>query len=146
MPLYFAYGSNMDAAALYTRCPRARAFGTARLAHHRFALMGNGYATVRRDAGGEVHGVLFDLALSDVPSLDRYEEIDAGLYVKAHQRVLLGDGGSRQALIYLGTDETDGAAVPGYMEAVVAAARAAALPAPYIAMLERHLPGQRRAR
>ena len=146
MPLYFAYGSNMDLAALRTRCPRAQRLGVARLVRHRFALMGSGYATVRRDAGAEVHGVLFDLALSDVPPLDRYEEVDGGLYVKALQRVLRQDGRSSQALIYIGADETDGGPVPGYMEAIVAAAQAAALPARYVAMLESHLPGALRPR
>jgi hypothetical protein len=30
MPLYFAYGSNMDAAAMRSRCPNSAALGTAR--------------------------------------------------------------------------------------------------------------------
>ena len=146
MPLYFAYGSNMDEAALATRCPKARKLGRARLARHRFALMSSGYATVRRDPRAEVHGILYDLALSDVGPLDRYEEVDGGLYVKAIQPVLREDAGSARALVYLGCDETDGPPVPGYMEAVVAAARTAALPAPYIAMLEGFVPGARRTR
>ena len=49
MPLYFAYGSNMDEAAMRARCPKSRAVGLARLARHRFALMADGYATVVRD-------------------------------------------------------------------------------------------------
>ena len=146
MPLYFAYGSNMDAVALATRCPKARRLGLARLPRHRFALMGTGYATVRRDPRAEVHGVLYDLALSDVGPLDRYEEIDGGLYVKAIQPVLRDGAGSARALVYLGCDETDGAPVPGYMEAVVAAARAAALPPPYVGLLEGFVPGPRRPR
>lgn len=145
MPLYFAYGSNMDEVALRTRCPRARRLGVARLARHRFALMTSGYATVRRAPRGDVHGVLYDLAFSDIAPLDRYEEVDGGLYVKARQRVLRGDGRSSQALVYLGVDEDDGPPRPAYMEAVVAAARTAALPNDYIALLERFLPGSRRA-
>ena len=141
MPLYFAYGSNMDEAALRSRCPRARKLCTARLARHRFALMGSGYATVRRDPRAEVHGVLFDLALSDVAPLDRYEEVDGGLYVKAVLPVLREGGHPSRALVYVGCDERDGAGlpghmVPGYMDAVVAAARAACLPPAYVAMLD----------
>ena len=144
MPLYFAYGSNMDAVALATRCPKARKLGVARLPRHRFALMSSGYATVRRDPRAEVHGVLYDLALSDVAPLDRYEEVDGGLYVKVIQPVLRDGGGAARALVYLGCDESDGLPLPGYMEMVVAAARAAPLPPAYVAMLEgfgpRHLP------
>jgi gamma-glutamylcyclotransferase (GGCT)/AIG2-like uncharacterized protein YtfP len=146
VPLYFAYGSNMDEPALVSRCPKARRLGLARLPRHRFALMSSGYATVRRDARAEVHGVLYDLALSDIGPLDRYEEVDGGLYVKAIQPVLREGAGAVRALVYLGCDDTDGPPVPGYMEAVVAAARAAALPAPYVRMLEGFLPGTRRAR
>ena len=146
MPLYFAYGSNMDEHALATRCPKARRLGRARLPRHRFALMSSGYATVRRDPRAEVHGVLYDLALSDVGPLDRYEEVDGGLYVKAMQPVLREPAGSVRALVYLGCDDTDGPPVPGYMEAVVAAARAASLPSPYVAMLEGFVPGTRRRR
>ena len=146
MPVYFAYGSNMDEVALATRCPKARKLGRGRLPRHRFALMSSGYATVRRDPRAEVHGVLYDLALSDIGPLDRYEEVDGGLYVKAFQPVLRDDAGAVRALIYLGCDDTDGPPVPGYMEAVVAAARAAALPSPYLAQLEGFVPATRRSR
>ena len=157
MPLYFAYGSNMDEAALRSRCPGARKLCTARLARHRFALMSSGYATVRRDPGAEVYGVLFDLALSDIAPLDRYEEVDGGLYVKEILPVLRDGGHPSHALVYVGCDERDagctvpgcivlGYIVPGYMEAVVAAARGAGLPPPYVAMLDSFVaaPGPRR--
>ena len=32
MPLYFAYGSNMDVEGMTRRCPRAKPLGRARLA------------------------------------------------------------------------------------------------------------------
>ena len=73
MPLVFAYGSNMDAAAMARRCPRARLVGLARLARHRLAVMREGWLTVVRDPHSSAHGVLWDLALSDVAGLDRYD-------------------------------------------------------------------------
>ena len=142
MPLYFAYGSNMDLLAMRTRCPKARALGVARLARHRLVLMGRtGYASVQREPSGTVHGLLFDLALSDVGPLDRYEDVAHGLYGKTWQPVLPAGSGARQAMIYVGTDETEGGTPPpGYMEGIVAAARAAALPPAYVARLETMLP------
>ena len=137
MTLYFAYGSNMDVAALRTRCPAARKIGSARLARHRFALMADGYASVLRDPSAEVHGVLFDLAHSDIAPLDRYEDIESGLYIKAFQPVIRQDGHTNRAMIYIGTDRNRGGVpIPGYMSAIVAAARAADLPPAYVAMLE----------
>jgi gamma-glutamylcyclotransferase (GGCT)/AIG2-like uncharacterized protein YtfP len=137
MTLYFAYGSNMDDAALKARCPKARRIGRARLPRHRFVLMADGYASVRRDPLSDVHGVLFDLALSDIAPLDRYEDVEGGLYIKAFQPVVRHDGHASRALIYIGTDQSRGGVpVPGYMRAIVDAARAADLPAAYVAMLD----------
>ena len=87
MPLYFAYGSNMDRAAMARRCPASRVLGLGRLNRHRLVIMREGYASVERFPTGTVWGVLWDLALSDVPALDRYEGVASGLYVKAQQPV-----------------------------------------------------------
>ena len=46
MPLYFAYGSNMNAEAMARRCPRSKAVGLARLERHRLAVMREGWLTV----------------------------------------------------------------------------------------------------
>ncbi|HEX8418365.1 MAG TPA: gamma-glutamylcyclotransferase, partial [Methylobacterium sp.] len=35
MPLYFAYGANMDAGAMALRCPASRLIGQGRLHRHR---------------------------------------------------------------------------------------------------------------
>lgn len=137
MPLYFAYGSNMDAAAMLARCPRSRPLGPARLARHRFALMADGYATVVRDPNRDVHGVLYDLALSDGPALDRYEAVAQGLYVKALQPVLRAKGAATRALVYIGAAAASAAPkrLPGYLENVIEAARAADAPAAYVEFL-----------
>jgi gamma-glutamylcyclotransferase (GGCT)/AIG2-like uncharacterized protein YtfP len=135
MPLYFAYGANMDAVAMAARCPRSTLIGQGRLNRHRFIIMREGYASVVRDPRATVHGILWDLALGDVPALDRYEGVASGLYVKAMQPVSV-PGGSKRALIYLGGTSTTGAPRPGYLEAVLAAASAAQLPAAYRAELQ----------
>ncbi|MGP0060267.1 MAG: gamma-glutamylcyclotransferase family protein [Beijerinckiaceae bacterium] len=136
MPVYFAYGSNMNVEAMRLRCPKSRALGRARLVRHRFFIMSSGHASVQRDPRMDVHGVLYDLALSDVPALDRYEEIGRGLYTKMIQPVLRADAAPVRALLYIGCDRTAGIARPDYMAEVVAAARAWTMPAAYITQLE----------
>jgi hypothetical protein len=135
MPLYFAYGSNMDADAMGLRCPGARPIGLARLARHRFGLMAEGWATVTRDPRASVWGVLWSLSLSDVRPLDAYEDIGSGLYSKAIQPVIKTAGGSAQAMIYIGR-VTRGPvarqASAGYLEAIVAAGLSWGLPEPYL--------------
>ncbi|MDE2579373.1 MAG: gamma-glutamylcyclotransferase [Hyphomicrobiales bacterium] len=142
MPFYFAYGSNMDAAAMRTRCPASRLIGPGVLKRRRFALMADGYATLVRDGAREVHGTLYDLALSDVPALDRYECVARGLYFKEIQPVVCATGSPRRALVYVGGAPASAAPkmIGGYMQSIVAAARAAAAPPSYIAYLETFLP------
>lgn len=141
MPLYFAYGANMDVAAMAARCPRSRPLGRARLARHRFIVMETGYASVTRDNRATVHGLLWDLALSDTPALDRYEDVARGLYRKLVLPVLRETTpGSAHALVYVGCAEREGAPRPGYMESVAAAARALTLPTPYVAFLDSLIP------
>ena len=122
MPLTFAYGANMDVAAMALRCPRSRPVGIARLMRHRLVVMREGWLSVTRDARSTVHGVLWDVALADVAVLDRFEGVGEGLYVKALQSVAT-EGGAKSALVYFGANVGPGPAHAGYLEAVIAAAR-----------------------
>jgi hypothetical protein len=139
MPLYFAYGSNMDRGAMAARCPRSKVVAVARLAHHRFAIVAAGYASALTHPSRSVWGLLWDLALADVATLDRYEDIAAGLYVKTTQPVLTA-AGAKRALIYLARDGHAGVPRPGYLEGVVVAAREAGLPGDYVREIESMLP------
>ena len=138
MPLYFAYGANMDVAAMAQRCPNSKPLGLARLPRHRFIVTRDGYASVIRDPREEVHGVLWDCSLSDMRVLDKFEELASGLYVKISQPVIV-EGGAKRALVYIGRSGTVGKPRPGYMEQVIAAAKDQALPEAYIASLNRFL-------
>jgi hypothetical protein len=135
MPLYFAYGANMSREAMARRCPRSKALGLARLARHRLAIMREGWLTAVRDQRSVVHGVLWDLALADVPALDRYEGLPRGLYAKVVQPVV-AQGGPKRALVYFGANAGSGTPRPDYIAEVLAAAREWPLPADAIAALE----------
>lgn len=144
MPTYFAYGANMDVAAMRQRCPASVALGSGRLMNHRFLIMRDGTASVRRWPGSVVHGLLWRLAPADVGALDRFEEVDSGLYRKAVLPVLKPVG-SVQALVYLGHTAEEGASAPGYLEGVLASARALGFPDPYLRSLLSLCPGHGRA-
>lgn len=127
MPLYFAYGSNMDRAAMTSRCPGSRMVGPARLERHRLAVMREGYATVVHDPRRAVHGLLWDVPFADVLALDRYEGVAARLYVKRQQPVVTSNG-VRKALVYIGSNAGPGVPVAGYVEGILAAATDLGLP------------------
>jgi len=134
--LYFAYGSNMDKRAMRALCPAARPLGLARLAKHRIFVMEEGYASIRPDPRAFVHGLLYELALSDVAALDRYEEVSRGLYRKITQPVLRTEGAPVRAMIYVGRSQNEASPKPDYWQAVLAAARDLDLPKLYISALE----------
>ena len=130
MPLYFAYGLNMDIAEMAKRAPASRMIGRAHLPRHRFVITADGYASVVRDPRAEVHGLLWDLALADVKALDRFEGLARGLYVKVNQPVICLSGAKR-ALVYVGTGDVGGKPKSGYLEDVLRAAELAGLPEAY---------------
>ena len=107
MPLYFAYGSNMDRNAMSARCPASKPIGVGRLMRHRFIIFSEGYASVARHPAGTAWGLLWDLALSDMPALDRYESLSTGLYTKVIQPIVT-QAGPRRAIVYVGRDAEAG--------------------------------------
>jgi hypothetical protein len=131
MTLYFAYGSNMIRAAMAVRCPMSHPLGVARLFQKRWIITKDGYAGLSPDRWGMVYGVLWNLAGCDTGRLDRYEEIDSGLYFRATLPVL-SEQGPRQALVYLARTQEIGIPRIGYVEGVTAAAESWGFPDSYI--------------
>jgi gamma-glutamylcyclotransferase (GGCT)/AIG2-like uncharacterized protein YtfP len=99
---YFAYGSNLDAEQMRRRCPTSRPMGRALLSHHRLdfthlsARWRGGAADVVPHSGESVWGILYELALRDLPVLDRYE---AG-YHRVFLEVRDDRGSTRRAISY----------------------------------------------
>jgi gamma-glutamylcyclotransferase (GGCT)/AIG2-like uncharacterized protein YtfP len=139
MTLHFAYGSNMSRALMRRRCPEARALGPAQLDGWRFIITRDGYASLVRDRGARVHGVLWRLSPRDLAALNAYEQ---SAYLR---RILpVRHGRTRwPALVYLAPQLGGGKARPGYQELVVAAARDWQLPEAHVAALARWIPGFR---
>lgn len=145
MQPYFAYGLNVDPEHMARRCPGSVLVGPARLPGHRFIVTRAGYGSVVRDPAAGVYGVVWRLGESNERSLDEYEGVREGLYRKERLRVYAGDGARPvEALIYVARDGRPGAPRPGYLEAVVRAARRQGFPAAYLNELERWLPGRDR--
>ena len=137
--LHFAYGSNMSRRVMRRHAPNAEAVGAARLPGYRFVITANGYASVAPQRGAIVHGVLWRLTPRDRVTLDVWESVAAGEY---GVEILPLDhaGRRRRALVYVARRRRVGAAKPGYMEVVIAAAREWQLPEAYIASLLQFVP------
>jgi gamma-glutamylcyclotransferase (GGCT)/AIG2-like uncharacterized protein YtfP len=144
MTLHFAYGANMERAAMARRCPGAAALGLARLAGWRYVIA-EGYGSVAPAAGSCVYGVLWRLTPRDLAALNAFESLDSGLYRRMHLTVEAGVGRAR-ALVYVGRKRHKRVPMPGYQERIVAAAQEWQLPRFYIDELRRLAPGYRGAR
>jgi cation transport regulator ChaC len=137
--LHFAYGSNMDRAVMHRHAAFARPLGVASLKDHRFVITADGYASVEPVRGGTVFGVLWRLTPRDRVTLDRWESMASGQY-RAEALQVQFVGGRRLAIVYVGRPRGIGRPKAGYMELVLAAARAWDLPSNYVASLQHWLP------
>lgn len=137
MTFYFAYGSNMDRAAMAARCPGASALGVATLRGFRFLIGIEGWASVERAPGGIVHGVVWRIGPRDLAALHAYELLYKGLYDLRTVPVRQAEC-SRAALTYTLRRRGRGLPKPGYLASIVNAARDWNLPDRYVAELARH--------
>jgi cation transport regulator ChaC len=136
MTRYFAYGSNMNRAAMARRCPDAQALGPARLDGFRFFVGLDGWGSVKPSLGDRVHGVLWELTPRGVAALHAYELLHKGLYDMRHLPVRM-DNRRVSAMIYLSRRRRPGQPKPGYVEMIAAAARDWRLPEDYVRSVER---------
>lgn len=98
VPLYAAYGTNLDPAVMRTRCPHSPLVGTGWLEGWRLTfgggdLGGDGpLATVVEHSDHRVFVALYDLHGFDESALDRWDGALQELYRKLHVRVATLDG------------------------------------------------------
>lgn len=142
--IYFAYGANMERAAMQRRCGAATPLGPAVLRGWRYVIA-QGYGSVAPAAGMCVFGVLWRLTPRDLAALNAFESLDSGLYRRAMLTVETS-GQRARALVYVGRRRGRCRPMPGYQERLVAAAQEWRLPPHYIAELARLAPGYRAAR
>jgi cation transport regulator ChaC len=141
--LYFAYGSNLGASALRTRCPAARQVGIAYVDGYRIGFTrrsthrGGGVADLVPCPGGRVWGALFDVSDDGFDALDAYEGVPTA-YAREVWDCTTPQGARVPAHVYVVVHKE--AEVPPsrrYWRIIVEGAREAGLPAAYVTALER---------
>ena len=76
---YFAYGSNLDLPQMKRRCPSSKLISKGSLSGYRLTFnrfssgWGGGVADVIREPGSKVWGLIFEISVTDLERLDRYE-------------------------------------------------------------------------
>ncbi|MCK4414958.1 MAG: gamma-glutamylcyclotransferase [Candidatus Eisenbacteria sp.] len=113
------------------RCPESKKLGVAILRSFRWIISMRGYANVVKSADDEVEGVLFQISDADEESLDGFEGVDSGSYVKRDLPVLHANQEQR-ALVYIDPVTTEGNPKAEYVNRINAALRDAQLPPAYV--------------
>ncbi|SHK59116.1 AIG2-like family protein [Pseudonocardia thermophila] len=137
MPLYAAYGSNMDPAQMKERAPHSPMAGTGWLVGWRLTFGGADYtwqgalSTVVPDPDSQVFVVLYDVTEQDAANLDRWEGGELGLHKKLRVRVSTLDG-DVLAYIYVLNDYEGGLPSARYLNTLADAAEAAGAPDDYV--------------
>ena len=134
----------MDPAIMRRHAPGAVAIGVVSLPNHCFLITADGYASVAPAQARTVHGVLWRLTPRDRVTLDLWESVSSGQYRAETLPVMSTDGKRTLSLVYVGRSRAAGRPKAGYMDLVLAAARAWKMPPAYIRSLQRWLPAQPR--
>jgi gamma-glutamylcyclotransferase len=141
---YFAYGSNMDAAQMLTRCPSAMMIGPAMLPEHRLVFNRSGtyrpggVANVELSAGERVYGILWKMATGDFARLDHTE--DPRTYQRERARVYSLRGQPYDCHVYLAIPDQPDLPDHDYLDSLIQAGQNAGLPPEYLTKLRARLP------
>jgi len=149
VPLYFAYGSNLNPRQMGERCHGHRVVGRASLAGYGIKFRGYGrdwagaVGTIEPVPGSTVWGAVFELTPAHYATLDEYEGYDGpgastSLYDRIAITVELEGLGPTRCLTYVMRPDPEGLPSAAYRNAIAAGLRHHGLPAEYIAALERH--------
>lgn len=142
MPIYAAYGSNLDPAQMSMRAPRSPARGSGWLVGWRLTFGGEdltwegALATVVEDVAEQVFVMLYDVPEWDERAMDAWEGTDLGVYTKVRVRVDTLDG-QVLAWLYVLDDYEGGLPSARYLGIIADAAEAAGAPADYVSALRR---------
>lgn len=140
VPLYAAYGSNMDPAQMMERAPHSPMAGTGWLVGWRLTFGGEdlhwegALATVVEEPGSQVFVVLYDVMPQDEPQLDRWEGSELGMHNKIRLRVQTMEG-SALAWLYVLRAYEGGLPSARYLGVIADAAESAGAPADYVDLL-----------
>jgi gamma-glutamylcyclotransferase (GGCT)/AIG2-like uncharacterized protein YtfP len=140
VPLYAAYGSNMDPAQMKERAPYSPMAGIGWLTGWRLTFGGEDFgwegalSTVVEDADAQVFVVLYDVPDHDAAQLDRWEGGELGLHKKLKLRVHMLEG-EVLAWLYVLDAYEGGMPSARYLGVMADAAEAAGAPDDYVQAL-----------
>jgi hypothetical protein len=142
VPLYAAYGTNLDPARMVERCPHSPLSTTGWLIGWRLTFGGEdlgwdgALSTIVEDPLEQVFVAVYDVTREDEQDLDSWEAADSGLYRKTKVRVATLTG-EQLVWTYVLDAYEGGLPSASYLGVLADAAESADAPADYVAALRR---------
>lgn len=103
MKYYLAYGSNLNRAQMFVRCPGAKPVGTAVINGYKLLFKGSqsgSYLPIEKDPKGKVPVAVWAINRDHEKALDLYEGYPT-FYYKKNMRVTLDSGEDLDAFVYI---------------------------------------------
>jgi cation transport regulator ChaC len=144
---YFAYGSNLNPEQMGSRCRQPKAIAVARLPDHQLAFFGyskkwdGGEATLIRQPGDVLWGVVYQLSFADAEHLDSWQDVrldGTGPYF--HYPVVVADDRRNNYSVLLYKKDAAGALNPPsreHLDYIIAGAQSHGLPPDYLARIRK---------
>lgn len=142
VPLYAAYGSNMDPEQMLQRAPHSPMAGSGWLYGWRLTFAGEdigwegALATLVEDVASRVFVVLYDVTSADEENMDRWEGSELGLHKKIRCRIVRESSDTTVdpvlAWLYVVDGWEGGLPSARYLGVVADAAEVAGAPADYV--------------
>lgn len=105
---YIAYGSNLNVAQMYSRCPEAEIVGTSIIKDYELLYKGSktgSYLTIEKKKGSIVPVAIWRVSENDEANLDYYEGCP-NFYYKTKMKIQLNETGEViEAFIYIMREE-----------------------------------------
>ncbi|MDE1825894.1 MAG: gamma-glutamylcyclotransferase [Candidatus Micrarchaeota archaeon] len=132
----------MQEKPMRNRCRGASLVGKAELPNHKFLINHEGYATIAPSPKEKLYGLIWSITKQNENSLDKYEAVSKGLYLKTYKRAYEIDGKNKRnnksykVLLYLTKNSRFGKARKVYLEKILDAARIHKFPKSYMKKLK----------
>jgi len=135
--MYFAYGTNLDFERLKKRCPSVQKIAKAFLVDYQFIFNTRGVATVVPKKDSKVYGILFEIEDSEIKNLDKYEGVPK-LYAKQDKKVLLENGKTTDALLYIAIESKPGKSRERHLKIILESMIKEGFPSKYLESIKKY--------
>ena len=138
---YFAYGSNLSLKQMGMRCPHAKFIAKAKINDYRLAITGysprwkGGPATITKEKGAVVWGVVYELDKDCLLRLDGFEGVKYKFYERKNLTCHFVNGKTRLITTYIKEPKRITHPSKLYRNTIIRGARAFDLPPAYSELL-----------